>query len=457
MKRTLRQIQQWLQVEGQHLDESIVTGVTIDSRNVQRGDLFIPFRGERVNGHQYVEQAIKEGAVASFWLQDEPNPPANVPLLFVQDAEKALQLLARRYREQMNATVIGVTGSNGKTSTKDFIASIMAPYRRVAKTEGNYNNELGLPITLLNMPEDTEVAIVEMGMSGFGEIAELSQIAHPHIAVITNIGEAHMEDLGSREGIARAKFEIVQSLATDGILLYDGDEPLLTPLVQKWGKKAIDFGLETSRAIYPTHIDPTEDGMRFRTHGVVEGTFVIPVYGEHQVQNALIALLVAHRLGLTVDEMAKALRHATLTPMRMQPVVLKDGTLCLNDAYNAAPTSVEAAITFMNETTLRPRKWLVLGDMLELGPQSKTYHEQIVDRIDPNEIEGVVTFGSKMKDCAIRLKETYPQVDNFSSEDEDAIVEYLQKIVGNETLLLVKGSRGMRMERFIDRLQKEER
>src|SRR5699024_8090717 len=193
----------------QHIEDVQITGVSIDSRTVQKGDLFIPFRGEQVNGHRFVESAIEQGAAASLWLKDEPNPPTDLPLLFVEDSEVALQEMARAYRDELSCKVIGITGSNGKTSTKDLVASVLSPYFNVKKTEGNFNNELGMPLTLLSLERDTDIAVLEMGMSGFGEISFLSKLAKPDFAVITNIGEAHMQDLGSRKGIAQAKFEII--------------------------------------------------------------------------------------------------------------------------------------------------------------------------------------------------------------------------------------------------------
>ena len=197
--------------------EKIVTGVSIDTRTIKEGDLFIPFRGEKTNGHQYVRQAFEKGAGCSLWLKDEPNPPKDVPLLFVEDSEAALQQMARMYREELKATFIGITGSNGKTSSKDILASLLSPYYKVQKTIGNFNNELGLPLTILSLDEDTEIAVLEMGMSGFGEIEFLSTLAKPHYAIITNIGEAHMQDLGSREGIAKAKFEIIKGFDSEGV------------------------------------------------------------------------------------------------------------------------------------------------------------------------------------------------------------------------------------------------
>lgn len=450
MKRSLQQLANWLEADVQGEVDVVVTGVAIDSRRVNEGDLFIPFRGEHANGHRFVQQAIEDGAAASLWLKDEPNPPSDVPLIFVEDSERAIQQLAAHYREELDATVIGVTGSNGKTSTKDFIAAILSPYKKVAKTEGNFNNELGLPITLLNMPEDTEVAILEMGMSGFGEITELAKIARPSIGVITNIGEAHMEDLGSREGIARAKFELAEHLPEDGLFIYDGDEPLLRALVPTVSVKAIDFGLSETRAIYAETITQRPEGMAFSTKGLLEEAFLIAVYGKHQVKNALVALVIGQTLGLTIDEMKRALRGAVLTPMRMQPVMTEEGTLFLNDAYNAAPSSVRVAIQFMNETDLRPNKWLLLGDMLELGSATVQYHQQLVEVIDAEQITGVMTFGPLMRHLSDALKESYPHVDNFWTDDEEAMHAFVGQLMNDETMILVKGSRGMKMERFIE-------
>lgn len=177
MKKTVQQLATWLNIDDQAFGDVLVTGVSIDTRTIEQGDLFIPFRGEQVNGHRFVEQAIAKGAAASLWLKDEPNPPADVPLIFVDDAEEALQQMARAYRNEHEATFIGITGSNGKTSTKDILASALAPFYKVQKTIGNFNNQLGLPITILRLDEDTKIAVLEMGMSGFGEIEFLTKLA----------------------------------------------------------------------------------------------------------------------------------------------------------------------------------------------------------------------------------------------------------------------------------------
>lgn len=452
MKRNLSVIQQWLQVEGQQIERQLVTGICIDSRHVKKGDLFIPFRGEQVNGHRFVKGAIERGAVAALWLKDEPNPPADVPLLFVEDAEQALQQLARRYRSELQCTVIGVTGSNGKTSTKDLLAGVLAPYFHVQKTEGNLNNELGLPLTMLSIEDDTEVAILEMGMSGFGEITFLSTLAAPHFAVITNIGEAHMQDLGSRQGIAKAKFEIIDGLVEEGILLYDGDEPLLRDLVATCpALQKISFGYERAD-VTANQIESTSEGSAFTVRGGEEGTFTIPVYGAHQVKNALAAVIIARQLGLTEAQIKTSLAQAKLTNMRMQPIAGVNGSLLINDAYNAAPTSMRAAFCFMGETVVRENKWLVLGDMLELGPDEQHYHEGLATDLKRLDLRGIALLGSRMKWLADQLAD-YPGEVIWTPNDPQLIADYLRPKMTENTVVLCKGSRGMKLERVIALLE----
>lgn len=452
MKRNLATIQQWLAAEGQQIAQQDVTGVCIDSRSVQAGDLFVPFRGEQVNGHAFVNGAFERGAVAALWLKDEPNPPTDVPLLFVEDAELALQKMARSYRNELTCTVIGVTGSNGKTSTKDLLAGVLSPYFKVKKTEGNFNNELGLPLTLLTVEDDTEVAILEMGMSGFGEISFLSTLAAPQFAVITNIGEAHMQDLGSREGIAKAKFEIIDGLADDGTLLYDGDEPLLVDLVKgQPSVHSVSFGYEQAD-LTATGIESTDKGSSFTVSGQLEGQFTIPVYGAHQVKNSLAALLIAAKLGLTEAQIQESLAKTSLTDMRMQPVAGLNGSLLINDAYNAAPTSMRAAFRFMDETSVKSRKWLVLGDMLELGPDEQRYHEELAQDLKQLDLQGVALFGPRMKWLADQLTDAAFEV-VWTADDPTLLADTVRPKLTHDTVVLFKGSRGMKLERIIEVLQ----
>jgi len=450
VKKTLKQLAAWLNEEVLAFGDTIVSGISIDTRTIRQGDLFVPFRGEQANGHKFVLQAFEKGAGASLWQKDEPNPPKDVPLLFVDDPEQALQQMARAYRAEHKATFIGITGSNGKTSTKDILAGTLAPFFKVQKTIGNFNNQLGLPITMLQLDEDTEVAVLEMGMSGFGEIEFLTKLARPHITVITNIGEAHMQDLGSRAGIAKAKFEIIQGMQHNGVLYYDGDEPLLKELVaQEQNLNAQAFGLEPGDLLYADNIEATAGGSSFTTHGAIEGDFFISVLGKHQVKNTLIAMLIAQKLGLTDEQIRESLKGVTLTDMRMQQVQGNQGALFINDAYNAAPTSVKAAIQFIATTNIRPEKWLVLGDMLELGANERNFHEDLSVAINEDEIDYVCLYGPRMAFLYEVLKERFDTDRLLYVKDDFApIITKLQQAT-EKSIVLLKGSRGMKLETIL--------
>ena len=447
MKKTIEQIAKWLNIKT-NLSGIEITGASINTRTLQPGDLFIPFRGEKVNGHKYVRQAIEAGAAAALWQQDEPNPPEDLPILLVEDCQAALQEMARAYRDELSTIVIGITGSNGKTSTKDLVASVLKPYFKVQKTQGNFNNELGLPLTILSLDPDTKFAVLEMGMSGFGQIQFLSELARPDYAIITNIGEAHMQDLGSREGIAQAKFEITAGLETHGKLFYDGDEPLLKPFVEDF-PQAVSFGFDDNNELTVTDIRATENGSSFMVSGIIDATFTIPVLGNHQVKNTLSAILIALEAGLTEEEIRKSLKDAALTDMRMQMIPAKGGAIFINDAYNAAPSSMKAALNFIRETTMKEDKWIVLGDMLELGENEKSYHEAIGKSIS-EDLAGVCLYGPRMKWLYEKLTDSYNGTLIWSESDYEPITALLKESISADSVILVKGSRGMALENIIE-------
>ncbi|WP_332646342.1 UDP-N-acetylmuramoyl-tripeptide--D-alanyl-D-alanine ligase [Lysinibacillus sp. 54212] len=451
MKKNLTQLAVWLKISDQEYGDTVVTGISIDTRTIQPGDLFVPFRGEEVNGHKFVDQAFEKGAAASLWLTDEPNPPENRPLIFVDDAEQALQQMAIAYRSEHKATFIGITGSNGKTSSKDILAGALSPFFKVQKTIGNFNNQLGLPITILQLDEDTEISVLEMGMSGFGEIELLTRIARPHLAVITNIGEAHMQDLGSREGIAQAKFEITKGLLEEGVLFYDGDEPLLRNLVAEDPyTETMSFGFNEDNTLIAYDIETTETGSRFSVKGLIEGEFFISVHGKHQVKNTLNAMLICKALGLSDDQIRSALQGVALTDMRMQLVPMSNGALFINDAYNAAPTSMRAAIQFVSSTNIRSDKWLVLGDMLELGDNEQAFHEEIASEIDTSQITRVCLYGPRMKWLYQKLQEKFDEGRLvYSEKDYEPIIGEILQHATEKTIILLKGSRGMKLENIL--------
>lgn len=447
MKKKIEQVAKWLDIKT-NLKGFDVTGASINTRTLKPGDLFIPFRGEQVNGHKYVRSAIELGAAASLWQRDEPGAPEDLPLLFVDDCEVALQEMARAYRDELSALVVGITGSNGKTSTKDLVASVLKPYFKVQKTPGNFNNQLGLPLTILSLEEDTKVAVLEMGMSGKGQIEFLSELARPDYAIITNIGEAHLQDLGSREAIAEAKFEITAGLQQHGKLFYDGDEPLLQPFMENF-PQGVSFGFDDNNELTVTDIKATENGSSFMVSGIIDAAFTIPVLGEHQVKNTLAAILIALEAGLSEEQIRKSLKDAALTDMRMQMIQAENGAMFINDAYNAAPSSMNAALNFIRETTMKDKKWVVLGDMLELGDDEKNYHEALSKYISGN-LTGVCLYGPRMKWLYDKLQPDYSGKLLWSENDYGPIIDLLKKYTNKDSVILVKGSRGMALENIIE-------
>ncbi|MGS0651788.1 UDP-N-acetylmuramoyl-tripeptide--D-alanyl-D-alanine ligase, partial [Staphylococcus arlettae] len=299
-----------------------------------------PFKGEHVDGHKFVSQALADGAGACFYQKDSDlSEVPTGPIIWVDDTLKALQQLAQAYLKHVNPQVIAVTGSNGKTTTKDMIESVLKPQFKVKKTLGNYNNEIGMPLTILQLDQDTEISILEMGMSGFHEIELLSNIAQPDIAVITNIGESHMQDLGSREGIAQAKFEITTGLQSNGLFIYDGDEPLLTPHVANLQDVQLaSIGIKDGNTYVCNVQDIETEGISFNINS--EEQYDLPILGTHNMKNAAIAIAIGKHLGLDYDTIYRNLTQLKLTGMRMEQHITEDGAIVINDAYNASPTSM---------------------------------------------------------------------------------------------------------------------
>lgn len=457
LKRTVKQVSEMVDVlnDIKSFELNEIHGVTIDSRAVTKGCLFVPLKGEQVDGHQYVKNAIAQGASASFWQQDIPNPPADLPIILVENTEKALQQLAKGYREQLNLKVIGITGSNGKTTTKDMTAALIATTYKVHKTNGNYNNHLGLPLTILSMEEDTEAAILEMGMSSRGEIEFLSKLAKPDIAIITNIGESHLLDLGSREEIANAKLEIIEGLAPGGTLIYQGDEPLLHDRIQKdfAHLRVLSFGRTEQNDLFPVTITQGPDSTLFTTGGENHHDFEIPVLGQHNVLNALAAILAARELHIDNESIHKGLKSIRLTNMRMEMVEGAKGQKIINDAYNASPTSVKAAVELIEGLSGFENKILVLGDMLELGEQEKDFHLKIGELIAVEHIDKVFTYGPLAEYIAKGASKTFSAENVQSFQDKQELIEVLKNSTGAHDLILVKASRGMKLEEVVKSLQ----
>ncbi|MEH7389566.1 UDP-N-acetylmuramoyl-tripeptide--D-alanyl-D-alanine ligase [Bacillus sp. JJ1503] len=454
--KTVKEISEMIKIDNEisRFQDTVISGVSIDTRKIQTGNLFVPFKGENQDGHRFVEEAIKKGAAAALWQKDVPNPPLHLPVLIVENTLLALQELARNYRHTLGVRIVGVTGSNGKTTTKDMTANLLSINYKVQKTEGNFNNEIGLPLTILDLDQDTEIAVLEMGMSSRGEIDFLTRLAEPEAAIITNIGESHLLDLGSREGIAEAKLEIINGLQENGVITYYGDEPLLDEKLSnyKGNIKIRTFGRSGMNDIYPVEIEQNDTGSTFKTN-VADIEFKLPVLGTHNVLNALAAMTVACHFGVPFERMNEGFSKLKLTNMRTELLQGKKGEKIINDAYNASPTSMHAAIELLSHLPGYKNKILVLGDMLELGPQEKEYHLKMGESIEPEKIGYVFTFGKLGEWIAEGAKTKLPADRVFAFAEKQPLIEKLEKLVDKETIVLVKASRGMQLESIVAALQ----
>jgi UDP-N-acetylmuramoyl-tripeptide--D-alanyl-D-alanine ligase len=459
IRRTLEQIKLLLGAEATGEVDSAgidISGVSTDTRTIQPGNLFIPLIGENFDGHAYALNAYENGAAASLWQMDRPNPPEGMPIIVVADTLTALQQLAKAYRKELPVRIIGITGSNGKTTTKDLVASVLLTTYSVHKTKGNLNNHIGLPLTLLQMDESTEFAVVEMGMSGRGEIALLSELAEPEAAIITMIGEAHMLQLGSREEIARAKVEIAEGLNEGDIFIYNGDEPLIEQVLPEMRTPQsfhrLRFGQAETNDLYPTHIELEESGTRFRINLPDYPEMYIPLLGSHNVINALAAIAVAAYFGVKPPQIAAGLATMQMTSMRIEKLTALSGLTVLNDAYNASPASMKAALQLMQQLSGYRRKFVVLGDMLELGAQEEQFHRAIGRMLSPQEIDTVFTFGRLAAYIADEAIQNFPAGKVKTFDDKQQLIDELQSVIQADDVVLVKGSRGMRLEQVANEL-----
>jgi UDP-N-acetylmuramoyl-tripeptide--D-alanyl-D-alanine ligase len=366
--------------------------VATDTRKMRPKALFFALIGERHDGHSFLPQAVANGAgglVVSSW---EDLPPG-VPTVMVQDTLKALQGLASYNRAKSKAILVGVTGSTGKTTTKDLIASVLSVRLRTLKSEGNYNNEIGLPLTLLELDETHEAAVVEMGMRGPGQISALCELARPKGAVITNINETHLELLGTISNIAAAKGEILEHIPEDGFALLNIDSPFIQREAARCRGKVVYYGIEAPVGISGSKIRPEGAGSFFTaTIGGEHQDFYLPAPGRHNVMNALAAIGVAWELGLTREEIYQGLSEATFTGMRLE-IIDGGGYKIINDAYNASPASTKAALEVLRELAAGHRSIAVLGDMLELGVRALEGHCEVGETAAKQGVHYIIAVG----------------------------------------------------------------
>lgn len=432
-----------------------INTIEFDSRQLASGSLFIPLGG-KTDGHQFIMDARSQGAKAALWSKESSLAPEGFPILEVVDTLKAMQDLAMYYLKKLAPQVIAVTGSNGKTTTKDMIAAVLAKKYITYKTQGNYNNQIGLPYTILHMPEETEMLVLEMGMDHADEIDFLSQLASPTVAAITMIGEAHIENLGSRQEIAKEKMGITKGLVEDGLLIIPENEPLLKPLTANSTQTIKTFGF-TNEADFVECVQLEEKNKTtFKLSGY-QLPFTIPVPGKYNVDNACIALIIGKWFQVPEKEMQQTLAEVHLTKNRTEWVTANNGVEILSDVYNANPTAVSLVLDSFGQMFTNGRRIVVLGDMLELGATSKMMHQQLSKHLFPAIIQEVFLYGTEMKNLFLILEKTYGNhVHYYPKMEKEHLIVDLKATLQPNDLLLVKGSNGMRLTEVIEALTKKE-
>ncbi len=431
----------------EHLE---IKGAVLDSRKVEQDYLFIATVGERVDGHSFINQVYEKGALCVICEKAPENPTG--AYILVKDSFQALKDMAGFYRESLDIKVVGITGSVGKTSTKEFIASVLATHYKVLKTEGNFNNEVGLPLTVLRIQEDTEVAVLEMGISDFGEMHRLSEIAKPDICVITNIGQCHLENLGTRDGILKAKTEIFDFMKEDGSVCLNGDDDKLITVSKVQGKEPLFFGRSTEHAIYATDCENRGlSGSRALIHRegrCFEAT--IPLPGEHMINNALAATAVATVLGLTDDEIRAGI--AAVEPVGGRShIIRREHVTIIDDCYNANPVSMRAAIDLL--CMANSRTVAILGDMFELGSNENALHYEVGAYAAQKGIDVIICVGGLSKhmyEGAQSVPDTVSKA--YYYEDKETLVMHIGELIKEDDSVLVKASHGMHFEELLDKI-----
>ena len=447
---TLKQAAQWCggYVEPQY-EQIAFRGANIDTRKLEAGQIFIALQGIR-DGHDFIPAAMEGGAAAVLCSRKVGDYPA----IIVEDPRKALGDIAREERRRIGMKVVGVTGSVGKSTTKEMIAAVLSGTYRVSKTPANHNNDLGMPMAILDMPEDTQVAVLEMGMNHLREIAYLAAIARPDVAVITNIGTMHIEHLGSQQGILQAKLEILEGMSHGGKVLLNGDDVLLWNVRRQQHMEATYFGIQNPEIEFRA-LDVQEKSEKLQFNAQYPGG-VMPVElsleGIHYVIDAMAAVGVGMELGVTPEDISSRLADFSNMEGR-QEIFQAKGCTIIKDCYNAGPESMAAALAVLNHKT--GRKVAILGDMLELGVCAPAEHYRL-GRLVAEKADVLLAFGP-FSDRTVSGAITGGMPQNLARcfEKRDQLVSAMQRMIKPGDVLLVKGSRGMKMELALDRFLKD--
>ncbi|MDF1616845.1 UDP-N-acetylmuramoyl-tripeptide--D-alanyl-D-alanine ligase, partial [Petrocella sp. FN5] len=442
-------------IHKEFLKQGYINRVIIDSRQVQKNDLYIPIVGERFDGHDFINEANRAGAICVFSRSGE-EVPKDVPAIIVKDTKKALGDLAAFYRQQFTIPFIGITGSVGKTSSKEMLASILETKFIVHKTDGNYNNDIGLPLSILSLESDAEVAIIELGMNHFGEIDYLASILKPEIGVITNIGLSHIEFLGSQEGIFKAKTEMLPHIQQEGLIVVNGDDAYLRPLKNQYGRRVKTYGYDEENDGCVVNYQVLDEGRQKMTVASDRGIYSLTVDypGEHILLNAVGGILIGEYLGIEKENIIKGIQKYEPAKMRLNEYNIGNRLRIIDDAYNASVDSMTGALKTLGalkKTT--ERSVAILGSMFEMGSYSKKGHEQVGHKVVESRPDVCILIGEE-------TKWTYDVVRRFGGEviqtyyynNVEEFLESIEEHILDYDIVLLKASRGMAFEKIREAL-----
>ncbi|MFP4498593.1 MAG: UDP-N-acetylmuramoyl-tripeptide--D-alanyl-D-alanine ligase [Vulcanimicrobiota bacterium] len=447
----------WGKIIGNNKDMEI-TGICSDSRSIAPGEIFLPLVGEKFDGHDYIDNAIDNGATAYITAGPVSEENPDIPAIKVDNTLKAYHNIAKIYRKTLKGNVIAITGSNGKTTTKEMIAQLLSKKFNIVANEKNFNNEIGVPRTVMNINANTEILITELGMRGRRQIRELSEIVEPDVAVITNIGEAHFELLGSYQAIAEAKVEIFDGMNPLGTAILNADDRWYSYCSQHGPSSQVTFGIKN-----PADIQLLEktsqgfDGYKLKVKiGNKHHKIKLKLLGEHNIYNALAAVAVAHVMGMSGNVIAQELGQVEPPDKRMEIIETRKGYHIINDTYNASPSSSRQALDILRELPSAGKKIAVLGDMLELGEIEKKSHQLVGVHLFEKGIKTLYTLGNLGREIAGgAIIAGMDQKDIHVFENRDELIAELKQEVKENDVVLIKGSRRMKMEEIAESLKNE--
>ncbi|MBQ9886230.1 MAG: UDP-N-acetylmuramoyl-tripeptide--D-alanyl-D-alanine ligase [Lachnospiraceae bacterium] len=437
-------------------ENTLILNISFDSRVMKGSDIFVPLIGARVDGHRFIDKAIENGAAAVFTSEDIA-PFGDVAWIKVDDTLKALQMLGVYCKSRFDIPVVAVTGSVGKTTTREMVAQALSAGYKVFKTSKNFNSDIGLPVTLSEIKSDDEIAVLELGISDFGEMEVLTDMARPDLAIVTNIGYAHIAQFKTRDNTCKEKLSVVKGLSADGLLVLNGDDDMLKKYGREFFDNVIYYGLGSDNDMQALNIEYFEDKMCF--DAVIKGKVVkveLPVIGEHMVMNALAALTAAWYFNVDLEAAAESLKDFAGFKNRQQIYDIDDIRV-IDDTYNASPASMKAAISVLENMKTAGRKIAVLADMLELGDDSPRFHKEIGVFAASHKVDKLITVGSMGEKIADGFGEfaaengSNYELASFKANAE--AYEYLKRTVSKGDVLLFKGSNGMKLGEIINMLK----